>query len=405
MLTTDLVRVVRRSGRLYVPSLKDAQRARLAPVADGYARAAAAHAGRTREELSRALDEVGYDARDHRVVKGLRKLLLDRCTFEARREVDPPGIRREVFRTAALMRASLEDGQRFDRAAALARAAAALGVSAKGAERDLFADLKQNHVLVRFDPIDGPSLLDAYETAGRQAVLLRAVTVKVTLRCRDAESYRRFFRALKFRRLLHTIHRLDGGSYRIEMDGPFSLFRSVTKYGLQLALMLPELERSGRFELDAEVMWDKGAAPLLFHLEGGAPVGVLGPPRLPDEVAGLARGFAALDTPWSVDVAHEVLDLPGEGVCVPDLVFRHARGGDPVYLEVLGYWSREAVWKRVDLVRAGLPYRIVFAVSSRLRVSEQVLDDDLPGQLYVYKGVMRPRAVADILRTLEPPPT
>jgi hypothetical protein len=55
---------------------------------------------------------------------------------------------------------------------------------------------------------------------------------------------------------------------------------------------------------------------------------------------------------------------------------------------VLGFWSRDAVWKRVELVQAGLPQKILFAVSSRLRVSEAVLDDDLPGALYVYKGAM-----------------
>ena len=44
-------------------------------------------------------------------------------------------------------------------------------------------------------------------------------------------------------------------------------------------------------------------------------------------------------------------------------------------------------------MNAGLPQPIVFAVSSRLRVSEEVLDADLPGQLYVYKGVISARAV------------
>jgi hypothetical protein len=45
-----------------------------------------------------------------------------------------------------------------------------------------------------------------------------------------------------------------------------------------------------------------------------------------------------------------------------------------VYLEVMGYWSRAAVWKRVELVQAGLAERVLFAVSSRLSVSEEVLD-------------------------------
>ena len=71
------------------------------------------------------------------------------------------------------------------------------------------------------------------------------------------------------------------------------------------------------------------------------------------------------------------------GLSVPDLVFERRTAGAPrerVYLEVMGYWSRAAVWKRVELVRAGLAERILFAVSAKLRVSEDVLDDDCPAR-------------------------
>jgi predicted nuclease of restriction endonuclease-like RecB superfamily len=94
---------------------------------------------------------------------------------------------------------------------------------------------------------------------------------------------------------------------------------------------------------------------------------------------------------------------------VPDLVFDLGTGKTRrrVYLEVMGYWSRDAVWKRVELVKAGLSERIVFAVSSRLRVSEDALGGDLPGELYVYKRTMSARALAERLDRLtgsESPP-
>jgi predicted nuclease of restriction endonuclease-like RecB superfamily len=90
------------------------------------------------------------------------------------------------------------------------------------------------------------------------------------------------------------------------------------------------------------------------------------------------------------------------GLTVPDLVFDRGAGSarERVYLEVMGYWSRDAVWKRVELVQAGLSERIVFAVSARLRVSEDVLDGELPGALYVYKRTMSARAVAERLERL-----
>ena len=90
-----------------------------------------------------------------------------------------------------------------------------------------------------------------------------------------------------------------------------------------------------------------------------------------------------------------MLDLPGHGVCVPDLTFRHRRTRRVVHLEVMGYWSRDAVWRRVELVQAGLGEPIVFAVGQQLRVSEAVLDGELPGALYVYKRTMSAKAVVE----------
>ncbi len=111
----------------------------------------------------------------------------------------------------------------------------------------------------------------------------------------------------------------------------------------------------------------------------------------------LLRGFRALSSPWQVRVSQAVLHLPGVGVCVPDLLFERPDSGKKVYLEVMGFWSREAVWRRVELVQQGLPDPILFAVSERLRVSEQALADDLPAALYVYKGTISPRVVAERL--------
>jgi predicted nuclease of restriction endonuclease-like RecB superfamily len=70
------------------------------------------------------------------------------------------------------------------------------------------------------------------------------------------------------------------------------------------------------------------------------------------------------------------------------------------YVEVLGYWSRASVWKRVELAERGLGAKILFAVSSRLRVSEEVLDESDSAALYVYKGKMNPQALVRKLEEL-----
>src|SRR5204863_646603 len=138
-----------------------------------------------------------------------------------------------------------------------------------------------------------------------------------------------------------------------------------------------------------------------FRIGGGAMAsGGDGPPPLPDELAALATAFEKLESGWRIDREPAVLDLPGIGVCVPDLAFVRARDRARVHFELLGYWSREAVWRRVELVRAGLPHRILFAVSKTLRVGEAVLDETPTAALYVFSRVIAAKQVLDRLDRL-----
>jgi predicted nuclease of restriction endonuclease-like RecB superfamily len=84
-------------------------------------------------------------------------------------------------------------------------------------------------------------------------------------------------------------------------------------------------------------------------------------------------------------------------VCVPDLVFTSRETGEEVFFEAFGFWSRAAVWKRVELLRKGFPARILLVVGKQLRVSEEVLSDEDAGEIYVYKRTISPREVLERL--------
>ncbi len=402
MLTADLVNARRRGGELRLVGLDAAARERAEGLAAGLLSVALAHVGRTREELEGALSAIDVEPRDHRLRAGLIKLIEDRCEFDTNDDADAEEVRRQVFTLASATRAALGISDRLDRGAILSQVAGERGTSAEAVEHALFADLRGTHVLATFAAPSAPVLVASYERAQAQAVLLRAVKVTVDVTSRSAGVLRGLFRRLKFLRLLHTIER-RGVVHRIEIDGPFSLFESVTKYGLQLALVLPALEPCDEWSLDADLRWGKEREPLRFRLSGGSPSPTDDPPGLPDEVETLLRSFRALETSWKASANGDILELPGVGLSVPDLVFERRREGarkERIYLEVMGYWSRAAVWKRVELVQAGLGERILFAVSSRLRVSEDVLEGDLPGALYVYKQTMNARAIAERLERL-----
>lgn len=396
MLTADLVRARRRGDALMLAPLDATGRATALELAASLLGLAEAHIGKTRGELTDVMDAVIGGAVDRKLAAGLAKLIWDRAELAEAVPIDPEALRHEVFTRAVAAWAQIGEGERFDRAAVLAAIAAERGLTVDDLERGLYADLRDAHVITQLASITAPQLVAAYELAQPQAVLLRAVRVVVEVESAIPGAYRTLFRKLKFLRLLCTIAPRARG-YRIEIDGPFSLFESSIRYGLALALALPAIRELDRWSLVAELRWGTERTPLRCRLEGRGEPDAEFAPHLADDVRALLDALGAIDTPWRAKPAVELLDLPGHGVCVPDLTFEHARSGERIHLEVLGFWSRDAVWKRVELVEAGLAHRIVFAVGQHLRVSEAALDAALPAALYVYKRTMSARAIVERL--------
>ncbi len=406
MLTAEHIDARRQGGDLVLRPL-DARALREAhDLAEAYLEAARAHVGRTREELSEAWKSISTAARKRRLAAGIEKLVDDACSFDADDTLDPVALRRTLFLRATEMRRSRIDARPFDRAAVIADVATSMGKTAAELEVALFSDLRGEHVLRSAPTMNAASIVEAYELGGAQAVLLRAVRVTCEIESASPGSLRAFFAWLKFHRLLFTTARgKSEGSFTITIDGPFSMFESVTKYGLRLALVLPALRALDRWTLVADVRWGKERTPLVFRTSstdhrarGGA---TSDGPHVSDEVQALKSGLDALresGSPFHTDVATMLLDQPGLGICIPDLVIRHRDGGEPVYVEVLGFWSRDAVWKRVELAQSGLGARIVFCASARLRVSAEVLEDDAPAALYVYKGKPSARALLEVVQ-------
>lgn len=384
MLTADLVDVRTKDGALTLPELDAKKHARVVALAATVLDAVQAAEGRTRGELESALGALEVGPREHRLKDGLVKLALDDAEFAEPDTQGAEALRREVFTVAAARRRE----HRFDRDVLLAELAATKQTTPDALAHELFADLRESHALTRAPHTSPAALADRWDRGRAQAVLLRAVRVTVVVRSSSPHAARALFRRIKFLRLLCTITR-DGDAHKLEIDGPASLFDSSTRYGLQLAMLVPALEACDGYELRAEVLWGRDRAKYLFRMGGGhgAPANEPADPAVRELIAALGK-LGATARPST-----EVLDLPGVGLCVPDLEIE--RAGQKVYVELLGFWSRDAVWRRVELVENGLGPRVVFAVGARLRVSEAVLPDASPSALYVYKGVVSPRALLE----------
>jgi predicted nuclease of restriction endonuclease-like RecB superfamily len=392
LLTADLVHVRRRGDRLALVPIAEADRPRALELARSVIGLIRAHVGLPRGALLEAWAQVPIAPSESRLARALFKLATDACVFDESGADEAGALRMQVFSEAA--RARRTSSKALDRDAILDAIARTRGSSADHIEASLYADLPTAHLLREAPGSTAERLLAEHETASHQAILLRAVKVRARVHCAAASGYRALFRRLKFHQLLYGIRRLDRGrGYEVELDGPFSLFEQTTRYGLKLALALPSIMACDAWEVTADLRWGKERRPLVYHLRGNGVGARDDAPPLADEVRALLAELTRIESAWTGTAADVVLDLPGIGVCVPDLAFVHRDTGRKVYFEVLGFWSRSAVWKRIDMVQSGLPQPILFAISKHLRVSEEALPDDLPSALYVYARVMNARAV------------
>ena len=378
------------------------KRARAEEIASDLIELFASSDGRTRDEVLSDIAALEVEAREQRLKDGLLKLLDDRSTWGLENALNPEEVRRALFGRATERRLALGPGERFDRGAVIAEVARDREATAELLEAALFADLRGANVLSR--------IRAALRRAARRCLRARAGPGgPLTCGARRGRRALRFARRgagalssaqisrvashrCRARQELRSYHRRPHEPLRVGDQ-----VRSQDGSAPSAARGVRGLEARGRHQMGqratpAEVPSGKGGGG------GSADPSFREEPPMPDELAALVRTFGQLQTDWKASPGRVVLDLPGVGLSVPDLVFQ--RGSDKIYLESLGYWSREAVFRRVDLVRQGLSAKIVFAVSSRLRVSEELLDEDASGALYVYKGTMSARTILSHLDRL-----
>src|SRR4051812_43097043 len=159
-------------------------------LADGLIDLFRGSVGRTRGEVEADVDELFGNLPQPLIVQGLAKLLEDRCDFEVLPGVEPGQVREAVFRSATAQRREQAPDRRFSRDDVLQAVAGELGVDVAGVEAGLFADLKSEQRLVRFGDTTAPRLLERYNVALAQAVLLRAAGVEVLVRGEPPARYR-----------------------------------------------------------------------------------------------------------------------------------------------------------------------------------------------------------------------
>jgi predicted nuclease of restriction endonuclease-like RecB superfamily len=409
MLTGDLVRV-KTSKQRVIPLYIDHDSPHWLEVAESLLLLYREGTGMTRGEIESEVDSLfGGGGKATQVHRGLAKVLEDRAEFEVVADLPPEDVREKVFTAAAEYRRALLTGSavpgqrpRFHRDVVLGAVASELKLEPSAIVNSLFADLRDENRLLKFEDITAQRLIDRYNVALAQAVLLRSVQVRVEVHNEKPARYRQLFRRLKFHRLLYRVEGSMRDGYVFQIDGPLSLFSATTKYGLQVAWFLPALLHCTDFRLDAELRWGPRREPRSFHLESRdglcshqADTGTY----TPAELVAFVERFRQVAPAWEISESTEVLELGREGVWVPDYRLVHQASGADVFLEVLGFWKRTSLERLLRLLPRYGPPRFILAISDRLKVDEGVLQD-LQGPILRFKEIPNASELAVLLDAL-----
>jgi predicted nuclease of restriction endonuclease-like RecB superfamily len=256
----------------------------------------------------------------------------------------------------------------------------------------LYADLSEHHVLTRFDAPTPEWLLRRYNVALAQALLYRCVQMKLSVFRNIPSRYKQLFKFIKFYQLMHTIQGdLDGG-YEVLLDGPVSLFRLSQKYGVQLAVFLPALLLCTRWKMEAEIVMPDGTRRYFPLDESVGLVSHYHDSTMYDSLLErtFAERFSSIDSGWQIEREVAIINLK-DTVFIPDFAFRHADGRTAL-LEIVGFWRRDYLEKKImKLKRAGRADMVV-AVSADLNVGEDDLRE-VSGSILFFKNRINPHEV------------
>jgi uncharacterized protein len=369
-----------------------------------------AHDGHRCGELDEALRADEGEGTDYRVRRGLAHLLYsERCEFQTQSILEPELLRDRVFAAAARVRPTLETGANLlDDLALDLTVELERPISGAELEASLYADLKENQ-LVAFEAVEAQWLLERYNLAQAQGVLYRSSELVITAHRNDPGEYKLLFRYLKLFGLMHRITGDVDAGYSIFLDGPASLFKPSTRYGIQFAKFLPAMLHASKWSLDALIhprvqFADQSQPPEAhFTLDSSTPLkSHYAKGKVFDSILehSFAERFEKVKTDWKLEREVDLVDLGGT-VMIPDFRLVHA-DGRAVLLEIVGFWRADYLRRKFDKLRRSNRRDIVIAVSQKLNIGESGANlDGLEDQIVWFKGALDPKVVLEAAERLQ----
>ncbi|MBD2109194.1 DUF790 family protein [Nodosilinea sp. FACHB-13] len=360
--------------------------------------------GLTQGDLNRQLQDLEGEDTNYRIKRGLAHILRNSfATFDVVSPLEPIELRRRVFALSA---------QSIPSPKAAEAHLTALGqqlseeldreVSVPDLRQGLYADRQDNHILIEFDSPTPDALLHRYNLSQTQGVFYKASDLVMHLYRNDPGEYKLMFRYLKLFRLMTYIEGDADQGFTITIDGPASLFKPSTRYGIDIAKLIPAILHVSKWRLTATLQmkdnFTQQVKPRQFTLDSDCGLVTHYPPgKTYDSM--IEESFVSrwpAKTPWRLEREVDLVPLPGS-VMIPDFRLVHPDGRE-FLLEIVGYWRPEYLRKKFAQVRKSGRSNLILAVSERLNLENAGVDiANVPAQVVWFKTKLQPKVVLEVL--------
>lgn len=374
-------------------------------LAQAYLDCFAHHINQTQGVLDAALQALEADHTDYRVRRGFAHILRNSfSTFEIVSPLEPLELRDRVFKYAA-QHPPVPSAREQTVGAIATQLSQELKREVLHHEitQGLYADLPENRILTEFEPPTPEQLIHRYNLSQVQGIFYRASQVVIHAHRNVPGEYKLLFRYLKLFQLMFYIEGDVDHGFTITLDGPASLFKANTRYGLALAKMLPALLHVTKWSLTAQLQQKDAYSGTVrsgtFTLNDQCGlVSHYAPGKTYDSLLeeAFVKRWAKLKTDWQLEREVNLVPIPGS-VMIPDFRLVHPDGRDYI-LEIVGYWRPDYLQKKFRQIRQAQIPNLIVAVSERLNLTKAGVDPrGITSPIIWFKERINPQSVLEII--------
>lgn len=314
--------------------------------------------GKRKVVLKKVGEELEDEGFDFHFVRGLSILLDRRSIFKCTSQTCPIELRRKLFQETGKIGPATNPEHRKT---IIEKVASEIKISAEEIEDSMYADLESELTLEHFGLITPHELLENYNLSIAQTLLFDSTELKFTV----SGNWQNIFFKAKRLGLIYEAYKLNG--FWVKIDGPASLFKLNRRYGTAIAKLLPSIIAAPKWKIMAKILWKFNNTIYDFKLESWKHNPLFGPQQISETFDSyveedFANRFQALNSRWQLKREPEPV-IAGQHVIIPDFSFE--REGTKLYMEVVGFWTKEYLLRKVAKLEM-TEDRILIAVDENL---------------------------------------